>query len=624
MSKDAKRTTTTADGISISSSTASFGHISRAESTAAPRSVAALSELKVTLEVGGKEPMRRTFGPGEVLVGRRPSNDLVIDGEGLKVVSGFHLRFAFESGRWCIEDKNSTNGTYINGLRTKGLQAVRDGDVVELGRPRKQGTYRAVKLTLGLTGAAAAQATADFLPPKDAKGPKKAAETPKTAAKAPTVPPAPPTVVAAPDKVPSKASVNGSASKPSNGSVNGPASGPANEPAKTLETATNGVKANGSGPTNGAPVKEPKGPSKPAQPSPPKGKQKAAEPAPTLNMPAPKSKGASVSSVSPPAASAPAAAKKVPAVHPSGIRALIGQVQDKSRRLGEVSYRLDAYVDDLASAAVERHVALGIADVPGGTAVIDLIAKEERLNATLKSLETELPNVRARLVDELTPLERIAGERKEASDQAAAQFKRSAKRRDEGLAALKAAFTDATSALRTTLAPVTEVMDETRGAELSASPEASLDPATDEPVWKFWSVALQSGLEEINARQEELGAIRAEAADADDLAKTAQAEAKDAEAKWTEARKEADDRRIAIEASVTEKEAIFTGTTAEIGAVRDSMGATAKEFILSILGAPESAAGSLGSLAGMKDARQLFQEVEVLRQELSDLESGAY
>lgn len=592
MSSDAKRTTTTADGTSIRRATTSFGQVSQTGVSPSPSTskapAVAPSELKVTLEVGGKDPLHRTFAPGDVLVGRRPSNDLVIDGEGLKVVSGFHLRFAFESGRWCVEDKNSTNGTYINGLRTKGLQAVRDGDVIELGRPRKQGTYRAVKLTVALTGAAAAQATADFLPP-----PKKTNGTGELRV-VKAVPDAPATIVAAPQSI-AKAEPKAEPKAERKAETKTPA-----KPGPNGVTVT-GTKREKTGPapTQMPVTKVPKGEPRPA---------------PTVNAPA------------------PAAPKKVPAVRPAehtvdlpeGIRALIGKVQDKSRRLGEVSYRLDAYVDDLASASVERHVALGIADVPGGTAVIDLIAKEEQLNATLKALESDLPSVRTRLVEELTPLERAAAEKKETSDAAAAQFKRSAKRRDEGLAALKTAFTEATAALRTTLAPVVDVMDEERASALSASPAAALDPATGEPVWKYWSVALQSGMEEINARQDELGAIRAEAADADDLATTAEAEAKEAEAQWAEARKEADDRRLAIEASVTEKEAIFTETTSQIGVVRDSMGATAKEFILSILGAPESASGSLGSLAGMKDARKLFQEVEVLHQELTELESGAY
>ena len=617
MSSNAKRTITTSEGKSIPSVAAKLRSVNATGASPSPVSEVANSELRIKLEIGGKEPVNRTFQPGDVLVGRRPSNDLVIDGEGLKVVSGFHLRFAFESGRWCIEDKNSTNGTYINGLRTKGLQAVRDGDVVELGRPRKPGTYRAVKLTVALTGAAAAQATADFLPPAKSRNITGAPSVSK-------VPAAPATVVAAskpapetapqPEKKaavkPAEKSAEKAAEKAPAKPAERPAGNPANEDELQAETKTvakfggDGVAINGTPNSKQAP-----------KPSPPS--KDVPRPTPTMVAPAPKPKAAPV-----------AASNKVPAVrpaqHPSEIRALIGKVQDKSRRLGEVSYRLDAYVDDLASAAVERHVALGIADVPGGTAVIDLIAKEEQLNSTLEALESDLPSVRQRLVDELTPLEHAASSKKEASDAAAAQFKRSAKRRDEGLDALKTAFTAATAALRTTLAPVVEAMGEERASELSVSPAAALDPATDEPVWKYWSVALQSGMEEIKAREAELGAIRAEAADAEDLAATAEAEAKDAEAKWTKARKEADDRRIAIEKSVTEKEAIFAETTAQIGVVRDSMGATAKEFILSILGAPESASGSLGSLAGMKDARKLFQEVEGLRQELTELESGAY
>lgn len=521
MSRDANKATTTADGDSLKRASLRFGYVAPRKTTSG--SASASSELRVVLTVGGMEPVERVFSPGDVLVGRRPSNDLVIDGVGLKVVSGFHFRFTHASGRWCIEDKGSTNGTYLNGVRSNALQALRDGDIIELGRPRKTGTNRAVKLTVGLTGAAAVQATVDAAP-ADAAPPDAAPSDRER--KTRTVAPAAPTLEAAPRDAQAK-------------------------PART-------------------------------------------------------------------------AVKMIPAVQPARIRELIDQVQAKSRRLGEVAYRLEAYVADLASAAIDRHVALDIAKMPGGAAVIDLIAKEERLDATLKSLESELPSLRTKLIDELAPLERNAVETKEVFDAAETQFKTAAQRRNDALAVFETAFRATTATLRGILAPVVDVIDEERTAALSASPGALLDSATGEPVWNDWPSAFNSGVREINARQEELGVLRAEAADAAEVAQRAEAEAKNAEALWNEARKEADDRRLTIEASVSEKERVFSESTAEIAMVRDSMSATAKEFINGILGAPKSDSGSLESLAGMQEARKLFKEVEVIQQELAELESDTF
>lgn len=56
---------------------------------------------------------------GTTTIGRAEKNDLHIDN---LAVSGNHARIAFESGKFIIEDLNSTNGTYINDRRISRQQ----------------------------------------------------------------------------------------------------------------------------------------------------------------------------------------------------------------------------------------------------------------------------------------------------------------------------------------------------------------------------------------------------------------------------------------------------------------------------------------------------------------------
>ena len=70
----------------------------------------------ITLAVGfpaavAPEP---AFNKETVLIGRDPSCDLVIPKQN---VSRVHAKFSRRGGRFYIEDNNSTNGTYVNGMR---------------------------------------------------------------------------------------------------------------------------------------------------------------------------------------------------------------------------------------------------------------------------------------------------------------------------------------------------------------------------------------------------------------------------------------------------------------------------------------------------------------------------
>jgi len=66
-----------------------------------------------------------------VLLGRSSSADVFVN---VSTVSAQHcLLFRRADGRWCVTDTGSTNGTFVNGVRTEGEVALRDGDRLGLG-----------------------------------------------------------------------------------------------------------------------------------------------------------------------------------------------------------------------------------------------------------------------------------------------------------------------------------------------------------------------------------------------------------------------------------------------------------------------------------------------------------
>lgn len=65
-----------------------------------------------------------------VVIGRRASNDIQIDN---LAVSGAHARVLTILRDSFLEDLNSTNGVFVNGLRIK-KQALQDGDLITIGK----------------------------------------------------------------------------------------------------------------------------------------------------------------------------------------------------------------------------------------------------------------------------------------------------------------------------------------------------------------------------------------------------------------------------------------------------------------------------------------------------------
>ena len=74
---------------------------------------------------------QRQFASPEVLVGRDPACELVLDDT---TVSYSHARLSFHHGQWWLEDLRSTNGTYLNGVMVAAPLVVTVGDVIRCGQ----------------------------------------------------------------------------------------------------------------------------------------------------------------------------------------------------------------------------------------------------------------------------------------------------------------------------------------------------------------------------------------------------------------------------------------------------------------------------------------------------------
>jgi len=70
--------------------------------------------------------------PGEYLVGRYPSNEIVLPDP---YVSRKHARIFFKDGEWYIEDLGSTNGTYVDNenIKNRGIVKINDGSEILIG-----------------------------------------------------------------------------------------------------------------------------------------------------------------------------------------------------------------------------------------------------------------------------------------------------------------------------------------------------------------------------------------------------------------------------------------------------------------------------------------------------------
>jgi len=106
-----------------------------------------------------------------ITIGRKPHNDIQIDN---LAISGEHAAITTILQDAFLEDLNSTNGSYVNGVPVK-KHALKDGDIVELGKYRlkfltntpagEAGSGRAVEAPLDfiIKQASTARSTSDTL-----------------------------------------------------------------------------------------------------------------------------------------------------------------------------------------------------------------------------------------------------------------------------------------------------------------------------------------------------------------------------------------------------------------------------------------------------------------------------
>lgn len=88
----------------------------------------------------GSRGVRRDFllaldwsgGQQELLIGRHHGCDVVVSDPS---VSRLHARLVFRDGSWVLQDLESTNGTFVNGVPV-GRCALRPGDRLALGDQR--------------------------------------------------------------------------------------------------------------------------------------------------------------------------------------------------------------------------------------------------------------------------------------------------------------------------------------------------------------------------------------------------------------------------------------------------------------------------------------------------------
>ena len=84
---------------------------------------------QVEIRSEGESLSVQSFGPGRVIIGRSPDNEVCIKS---KFVSRHHAQLISDEDGCTIEDLNSTNGVFIAERQVK-KQKLKDGDVVALG-----------------------------------------------------------------------------------------------------------------------------------------------------------------------------------------------------------------------------------------------------------------------------------------------------------------------------------------------------------------------------------------------------------------------------------------------------------------------------------------------------------
>jgi pSer/pThr/pTyr-binding forkhead associated (FHA) protein len=74
--------------------------------------------------VDARTGQRYALQSGVTTIGRAPDNNIVLDGA---TVSGYHAEVRYENGQYVLHDKDSRNGTFVNGRRISAPNLIKPG-----------------------------------------------------------------------------------------------------------------------------------------------------------------------------------------------------------------------------------------------------------------------------------------------------------------------------------------------------------------------------------------------------------------------------------------------------------------------------------------------------------------
>ncbi|MEI7745265.1 MAG: FHA domain-containing protein [Chloroflexota bacterium] len=101
---------------------------------AASRGPAELGRLVVLVSPRGEPPGGYALPLDAVTtIGRDVNNDIVVDDP---FASADHAVLTYRGRNWYVEDRGSTNGTYINGVPVEGVGPLGFGDELQVGEVR--------------------------------------------------------------------------------------------------------------------------------------------------------------------------------------------------------------------------------------------------------------------------------------------------------------------------------------------------------------------------------------------------------------------------------------------------------------------------------------------------------
>ncbi len=87
-----------------------------------------LRKMRISIEINNKE--KKDYQQTEIWIGRGAENDIQFKDE---TISHQHARIFFYQNNWMVEDRNSTNGTFLNGEMITSPIVLVNGDEIRIG-----------------------------------------------------------------------------------------------------------------------------------------------------------------------------------------------------------------------------------------------------------------------------------------------------------------------------------------------------------------------------------------------------------------------------------------------------------------------------------------------------------